>query len=136
MERSADVEAAVADFYAVMRRGDVTAVTRLLSPDLTAVVGTDDAEWWEGYENASAAFVAQLEAAGQLGFEAGSLRGYSVGDFAWFEDRAGIGLDYGDSLPVRVTGVLHREDGTWRVVQMHVSMGTPNAEVGLTDLPV
>jgi hypothetical protein len=136
MERSTEVEAVVAQFYDAMGRGDIEAAQGLLSPHLTAVIGTDYAEWWTGYEAACAALAAQLEVAGEFGFEPGSLRGFRMGDVGWFEDRATLGLDYGDVLPVRVTGVLHRKGGRWLLVQMHVSLGTPNADVGMTDLPV
>jgi hypothetical protein len=36
---------------------------------------------------------AQLEVAGEFGFDPGSLRGFCLGGVGWFEDRASLGLD-------------------------------------------
>jgi hypothetical protein len=33
----------------------------------------------------------------------------------------------GGGRPVRMTGVLVRDDGQWKVVQSHASIGVPNA---------
>lgn len=33
-------------------------------------------------------------------------------------------------MKARLTAVLHREDGRWKLVHMHVSVGVPDEEVG------
>jgi SnoaL-like domain len=66
-----------------------------------------------------------------LRVQAGSPRGYSDGVFGWFEDRALVTFADGESAPVRVTGFLRHENGRWRLVQVHTSVGLPNAELGL-----
>jgi len=40
----------------------------------------------------------------------------------------------GESAAIRVTGVVRHENGRWRLVQLHTSVGLPNAEFGL-DVP-
>jgi len=79
-------------------------------------------------------YVTQFAAMGPCTVQASSPRGYSQGDVGWFEDRALFTLRDGESVPVRFTGVVRREHNTWRAVQTHVSIGTPNAELHL-DLP-
>ena len=32
----------------------------------------------------------------------------------------------GKRAPVRITAVLHQEDGDWKAVQTHASIGVPN----------
>jgi ketosteroid isomerase-like protein len=32
-------------------------------------------------------------------------------------------------MKTRLTAVLHREDGVWKLVHMHVSVGVPDEEV-------
>lgn len=32
----------------------------------------------------------------------------------------------GKRVPVRMTAVLHQEDGEWKAVQTHASIGVPN----------
>jgi len=135
MQRDTGVEEAVAGLVKAMQSGDGTAARDALSRDLTAAIGTDDAEWWSGYDDSAAALAAQLDASGGLPFESGELRGYAEGDLGWFEDHGRIAIDAGP-LPVRMTGVLRREEGGWRFLQLHVSVGTPNEDVGMADLPV
>ncbi len=133
LRRSAEVEAVVEQFYELMRKGGSPG--QLLSPELTVAIGTDEEEWWDDYGTAITAYITQFAAMGSCGVQSSSPRGYSDGDVGWFEDRALFLLRDGTSVPIRFTGVVHREDGRWRVVQTHVSIGTPNSEFGL-DQPV
>ena len=50
------------------------------------------------------------------------------GTVGWVGDRATIQLPNGHILPIRVTSVFHQEDGVWKIVQHHVSIGVPNPE--------
>jgi hypothetical protein len=134
MRRSAGVEAVVEQLYDVMRRADPQMVEQLLSADLTVAIGTDEEEWDSDHATAVAGFVSQSRAVGALTVRAGSLRGYSDGVFGWFEDRALVTFADGESVPIRVTGVVRHEDSRWRLVQVHTSVGVPNFELGL-DLP-
>ncbi len=129
MRRSAGVEAVVEQFYDVMR-GAGSAET-LLSSDMTVAIGTDEEEWDTDHSGAVAGFISQSQEVGSVTVQAGSPRGYSDGVFGWFEDRALVTLADGESAPVRVTGVVRFENGRWRLMQVHVSIGLPNAELGL-----
>jgi ketosteroid isomerase-like protein len=51
------------------------------------------------------------------------------GDVAWAEGRGRFTSAGGGERPVRMTGVLIREDGQWKVVQSHASVGVPNADI-------
>jgi len=131
MRRSAGVEAVVEQLYDVMRCADLQSAEELLSAELTVSIGTDEEEWESDYAAAVAGFVAQTREVGALSVQAGSPRGYSEGVFGWFEDRALVTFADGESAPVRVTGVVRHEHGRWRLIQVHTSVGLPNAELGL-----
>jgi len=131
MRRSAGVEAVVEQLYDVMRVAEPQVVEQLLSADLTAAIGTDEEEWETDHAAAVAGFVTQSRAVGTLAVQSGSARGYSDGVFGWFEDRALVTFADGESVPIRVTGVVRHESGRWRLVQVHTSVGIPNAELGL-----
>ena len=131
MRRSAGVEAVVEQLYDVMRCADTRSAEELLSVDLTAAIGTDEEEWDAHHSAAVAGFVSQSHQVGILTVLAGSPRGYSDGTFGWFEDRALVTFATGESAPLRVTGVVQHENGRWRVIQVHTSIGLPNAELGL-----
>lgn len=135
MERSSEVESVVEHFYALLRQGDDRGIRELLSPNLSTAIGTDEAEWWSGHETASSGFAAQLETAGGFEVRSASPHGYSEGGFGWFEDRATLTLHENQRVAIRFTGVVCRQQGRWRIVQCHVSVGMPNEELGL-DLPV
>jgi ketosteroid isomerase-like protein len=135
MERSAEVEAAATAMLDAMQRGDAAAATGLMASDLSAVIGTDDGEWWEGRDASSAAMAAQLEAMGGFPFAVEHLRGYGAEGFGWFETRGSVAVDDG-SVSVRITGALRHEAAGWKFLQIHASVGTPNADLGMPDLPV
>jgi len=135
MERSTEVEAAATAILDAMRRGDAAAAAGLMASDVSAVIGTDDGEWWEGRDASTAAMAAQLQAMGGFPLNIEHLRGYGAGDFAWMETRGSMTVDDG-SVSVRMTGALRREVDGWKFVQIHASVGTPNADLGMADLPV
>jgi len=135
MRRSAGVEAIIEQLYDVMRGGDPQMVEQLLSEDLTVAIGTDEEEWDTDHAAAVAGFLTQTQTVGVLTVRAGSPRGYSDGLFGWFEDRALVTFADGESAAIRVTGVVRHQNGRWRLVQLHTSVGLPNAEFGL-DVPM
>jgi ketosteroid isomerase-like protein len=135
MDRSAEVEAAATAMLDAMRRGDGAAAAGLMASDVSAVIGTDDGEWWDGREAATTAVTAQLEALGGFPLDVEHLRGYGVEGFGWFETRGSLVVDDG-SVSVRMTGALRHEDDGWKFLQIHASVGTPNADLGMADLPV
>lgn len=51
------------------------------------------------------------------------------GGVAWLAGRSTFKNRAGHEHPMRTTSVLVREDGQWRVVQSHTSLGVPNAEM-------
>ncbi len=134
MRRSAGVEAIIEQLYDVMRGCDPKEVEQLLSEDLTVAIGTDEEEWETGHAAAVAGFLTQTQTVGVLTVRAGSPRGYSDGLFGWFEDRALVTFPDGESAAIRVTGVVRHQNGRWRLVQLHTSVGLPNADFGL-DVP-
>lgn len=129
MRRSAGVEGVLEQSYDVMR--GTGSAGELFSTDVTVAVGTDDEEWDTDHATAVEGFLSQNHEAGPLQVQAGSPHGYSDGGFGWFEDRPLVTFANGESAPVRVTGVTRFENGRWRVVQIHTSIGLPNAELGL-----
>jgi len=136
MQRNEEVEAVVATVLDAIRRGDAEVAATSLSSELTSTIGTDDLEWWDGYDASKKAIRAQLEASGGLPIKADEVRGYAVEGLGWFEIRGSLPVDESRSVGLRMTGVVRREPDGWRIVQMHASTGTPNADLGMEGLPV
>lgn len=59
----------------------------------------------------------------------GELSAFEEGTIGWAADKANLQLPNGQDIPVRVTTVFHKEDGEWKIVQHHVSVGVPNVEI-------
>ena len=128
MSRPSDVADVVRAFYDAYAARDIDAIERMSSDDENAVaIGTDPNEWWTGGQNIKEAMREQL-AAGELGLKPGDPNIGQAGDVAWFADRPAFVLPGGEEIPCRLTGVLRREDGEWKLVQSHCSIGVPNTQ--------
>ena len=57
---------------------------------------------------------------------------YEEGDVGWGVTAPTVTLANGKTVPLRWSAVLHRQDGEWEFVQIHASIGIPNAEIGFT----
>lgn len=116
MRESDSVAAAFRAFADAVRAGDGETVVGLHSsaPGMH-VVGTDEDEWLDFAEFAAYARGYRVEI--------DEVRGYEEGDVGWFAARFAFVSDGGERTPARMTGVVHREDGGWRFVQRHASIG-------------
>ena len=136
MERSKAIETLVSKVYEAIKRGDAGAVASLIATGSSSrMIGTDPDEWWSGAETVNAALRAQLDDMGGIDLVGGEPEGYSVGTVGWFADRPAFRLADGNQVPVRLTGVVVLEDGSWKLIQAHVSVGVPNEEVVGRELP-
>ena len=91
------------------------------------LIGTDPEEWWTGHDTIARIISAQLSETGGFHLEPGEFDAFSEGKTGWFADRATLRMTNGDGQ-IRMTAVLHDEGGSWKIVQMHWSMGVPNAD--------
>jgi hypothetical protein len=94
------------------------------------VIGTDPAEWWSGYaaiEQALGVSNEEEDATGGVLSDAEVLA-YESGDVGWAACRGNVTFPDQAPIPLRVTLVCQREEGAWRVVQWHVSIGVPNQD--------
>ena len=129
LEPSAEVKASVLAFYDALG-GDNSALDRLVSSaDQALVVGTDPAEWLVGHATITSIIKAQMaDMGGGFQFEAGNVQAYREGGIGWAADQPKLNMPDGSSVPMRLTGVFHNEDGGWKAVQLHLSIGVGNEE--------
>ena len=137
MERSAEIEAAVLDWFHAMGKGDVAAIEALIGRAEVRYIGLDVTEWW----GPAGATVGELVTAqvstvgGRLAYEPGDLEGYSEGTVGWAAARPTVTLPDGTTLDTRMTAVFRHEAGRWRVAQAHLSVGVDNEEALGLDPP-
>ena len=62
-------------------------------------------------------------------------KAFTEGTVGWAADRPTFVVG-GKEIPLRLTLVLHREGGEWKVVQLHSSIGVPNEEAFGKELTV
>jgi hypothetical protein len=117
-------------------RGDSGFVEQLFSRQAGVLgIGTDPNEWWAGSDRMLHAWKAQLEAlGGKIPLAAGDPQAFEEGTVGWVADQPRFRLPNGD-ISFRLTCVFHREEGQWRLVQTHASLGVPNEAVVGSELP-
>ncbi len=53
----------------------------------------------------------------------------SEGSVGWTMDRVTVTLPEGGQVPYRHTRIFHREDGTWKIVHLNVSVEVPDEKM-------
>lgn len=130
MERSHEVEDLLRRFYEAQNNVDIAAIESVVSADPDVlVIGTDPDEWWSGRDRITSVLEALFTEASGTRVVAGDVRGFAVGDIGWVRDHSKFVLSNGTEIPVRATAVCRREDGDWRIVQGHFSIGVTNEEI-------
>jgi len=126
MEASPELRALMLGFYEALANGDTSFFDRHFSAgDAARGVGTDPEEWWQG-SRVAAAWREQLKAmGGSMPLVAGEPEAYAEGTVGWVADRPTLELQ-GGAVRVRLTAVFHQEEGEWKLVQVHGSLGVPN----------
>lgn len=128
MERSETVERFIQDVAAAVERGDIAFIESITSREPGVVaIGTDPGEYARGYESIIGSYQ-ESTPEGSMEVHHGpfiEIRGYEHGDVAW-ADGIGSFVSEGKSVHVRLTSVLLRQEGKWRAVQAHYSIGVPN----------
>jgi hypothetical protein len=93
-------------------------------------IGSDPNEWWEGFEAFVEAMRAQSEAMGGMQIVPGELQAYREGNVGWSIDRdASFQLPDGTEIPFRNSCLFHQEDGEWKLIHGHTSIGVRNEEM-------
>jgi hypothetical protein len=65
---------------------------------------------------------------GGVKIEAGHVMAFSAGDVAWVADRPLVTLPDGTTIAMRTTLILYHENGAWKLIQQHNSVGISNEE--------
>lgn len=113
-----------------LETGDASAWADAMAEDVL-VIGTDEAEWWQGKAAAVGVIqqqVAELHEAG-VRYSSSDPQVNEVADVYWVADRPNVVLGDGTTVPVRFTAVATRAGDSLLLRQVHASIGAPNDEV-------
>jgi hypothetical protein len=128
LQESAGVREGILRFYERFSAGDAAAFAHIISNEPgVSVIGTGPGE---GHDDRRSWIEAYRTGIAELGM---TLRGddpraYEDGTVGWGIDHPSFVLRDGSYLPTRLTAVLHREDGEWKIVHLHFSVGVPDEE--------
>lgn len=123
-----EIRAVLDQLLEAQNAGDAEQMRSMLSERPDAVhIGTDAEEWWTSKQIVDA--VAAVGGADEIQAVADDVDIHVQGDVAWAEGRGRFTTAGGGERPVRMTGVFVREDGRWKAVQSHASIGVPNADI-------
>lgn len=127
MEPGPDIVRAMLHFYDRLSAKDVDSFDSIVSADpATLVIGTSPGEWVTERDRLRFGF----EAEGMTIEPGPRPSGWRNGDTGWYVDEPTYTFPGdGGRMHTRLSAVLQREEGAWKIVHMHVSVGVPDEEV-------
>ena len=132
MERSAELESLIARWFEGASTGDASMVAKHVSPSASArLIGSDPDEIFRGGKAVADFLRGEVEhAAGNASFVPSDTEAFSEGSVGWASTSVKITMPDGKFVTPRWTSVFHKEDGIWKFVQTHASVGVPNDQIG------
>jgi class 3 adenylate cyclase len=116
--------------------GDAGAFVDVIAHEPGAIlIGTDDEEWYEGYETITALLRVQmpeiqaLRGTDQINLIFEEVTAWKEGSVGWTSSYIREDLLGEENPPMRLTCVFHEEGAQWRVVQWHASFPLSNVAV-------
>jgi hypothetical protein len=97
----------------------------------TMMMGSDPTEYYKGYDAISKALSPQIENLPKYTVTLGKVHAFSEGSVGWFVYTAVQKYETGSESPMRVNGVVHKEDGEWKVVFANFTLEVPNDKMSL-----
>jgi hypothetical protein len=130
MEQSADVRDGLLRFYERFSSADPARFAEAIAQaEGVSVIGTGPGEGHDDRDDWISTYGQMMrgEMAGTR-LEAGDPRAYAEGAVGWGVDQPQFVFADGSRLPTRVTAVLHNEDGDWKILHLHFSVGVPDEQ--------
>jgi ketosteroid isomerase-like protein len=125
MEASEEVRDGFLRFCDAVKANDVGSFDDVVSEDdATLVIGTAPGERITDRDRLKFGFRTE-----GYWIEPSAPVAYAEGGMGWVADDVNLHFPDGTEVATRVTAVLVKEDGAWRLVHAHFSVGVPDEEV-------
>lgn len=125
MHESTDVREAWLEFCERLSAGDVASFDDVVSSEpATLVIGTAPSEWVRERDRLRFGFETE-----GVGLRSRAAVAHEEGDLGWVADEVDFAFPDGSVMDTRMTVIFHREEGRWKLVHMHASVGVPDEEV-------
>jgi hypothetical protein len=127
MQPSAELCNVISNWFKAAAEGDAGWRDRHVSSDpILRIVGTDPEEWLQG-DPAYAFLKNEAETVGgRISVKVLEVEAFEEGSVGWGLALPEITLLDGQKVTPRWSAVFHREDGQWRMVQLHASIAVGN----------
>jgi hypothetical protein len=134
MERSPELEQLVMAWFDAASRGEAALVQAHVSPgDGTRLIGSSPDEVFKGGSAVAEFLNGEVEGAGgNVTFSPSDTEAFSEGTVGWATTNITITMPDGLQVSPRWSAVFHMEDGVWKFVQIHASIGIANEDAGWT----
>ena len=93
------------------------------------IFGTAPGEGIKGYDTILSALKTELSVMKPSSFTIDTLHAFSEGSVGWYLVRATTLYPNGTELPARISGVMHKEDGIWKIVMQNASLEVPDEKI-------
>ena len=129
MRPSTPVRDALRTFYQRFSAHDPDGFAAIIaSGPGVSVIGSAPGEGHDSRESWVSAYTDFIPEAGLRLEDGTEPRGWEEGSVGFVVDEPRFVMPDGSFLPTRLTGVLHQEDGEWKVVHLHFSVGVPDED--------
>lgn len=121
VKRSSELRAVVERLLDAFERRDEASIRALMTAsDVTLIMGSAPAEWYQG-KQAADVLVVQSEDMPKFHYEIERLEAFEDGAVGWSAADVISVLESGPSVALRMTAVFTLENGVWKVVHWHTS---------------
>jgi len=129
MEKSPELEAVFKRLWRAHVDGSLDSISNMISvhPGVLFVF-TDDANWISGGDNVTRVMAGRGSRIGDYNVEFDRVQSYAIGDFGWVAALVATSDSKGTSRSFRSTAVFAIEDGVWKAVHLHTSVGVSDEE--------
>jgi ketosteroid isomerase-like protein len=130
MKQSIELRDLVLQYYKALSSEDISFIENLFSQHAEVLaIGSDPNEWWAGYKTIISVFKSQLGEIGGPKFVGVNTKAYNEGTVGWAASQVIIKMPDKQEIPFRMTFVFHQENGRWKILQVHASVGVLNEEL-------
>ena len=121
--------------FRVFAEHSETAIANIISadPSVRVILSADD-QWFSGGPAGASLFAERGELMGIQRVEIDRLEAYEAGDFGWAATAVTLTTGSDETAAFRWTAAFVLDSGVWRAVQVHASVGVPQADVFGVDL--
>ena len=129
IEKSPELEAVTRRLWTLYGSGSAKATANLISahPDVRFILSADDA-WIAGSDGILDVIGERSSRMDIERVEMDRLEAFEVGEFGWAAGAVTVFFASGESSSFRSTITYLLEEGVWRAVQVHTSVGVPDEE--------